>query len=181
MSSTLTSVRTFAVDKSHSEASFAVRHLIAKVRGRFRDFAGAIDFDEAQPDRSSVSFTIQAASIDTNEPDRDRHLRSADFFDVERTPTISFKSSRVAVAGPDAFDVTGTLTMHGVAREIVLPVIFLGIATDPAGNERVGFEIALTLNRKEFGLNWNAALEVGGFLVGDEVQVSLSVQAIGQA
>lgn len=174
-----TPVRTFAIDKTHSEAHFAVRHLITKVRGHFRDFEGIVQFDEANPGRSSVTFTIQAGSIDTNEPNRDNHLRSADFFDVEKTPTIAFASSKVTKSD-SGFDVAGTLTIHGVSKEIVLPVAFQGLAKDPWGNERAGFEADITLNRKEFGLNWNAALEAGGFLVGDEVRVSLSIQAVAQ-
>lgn len=171
---------TFAIDKAHSEVLFSVRHLITKVRGQFREFAGTIHLNEAQPGQSAVTFTIQAASIDTNEASRDAHLRSADFFDVEATPLITFTSR--AVARRDAtFDVTGTLTIHGVSREIVLPVTFEGFATDPWGNRRAGFEAEVTLNRKEYGLNWNAALEAGGFLVGDEVKVHLSIQAIAQA
>lgn len=176
-----TDVRTFAIDKTHSEALFTVRHLITKVRGHFKDFAGTIRYDAAQPAHSAVTFTIQAASIDTNEANRDNHLRSADFFDVEKYPTITFTSTRVAGAGTNGFEVTGTLSMHGVDKEIVLPVAFHGFARDPWGNERAGFESEIKLNRKDFGLNWNAALETGGFLVGDEVTVTLSVQAVAQA
>lgn len=152
---------TFVVDKSHSEVVFTVRHLITKVRGHFRDFEGTILMDEAQPDRSSVSVTIQAASIDTNEPNRDTHLKSPDFFDVEKTPAITFTSRTMAASGNQQFTVTGTLTMHGVSREVTLPVSFQGFAKDPWGNRRAGFEAEVVLNRKDFGLNWNAALEAG--------------------
>ena len=172
---------TFVIDKSHSEALFTVRHLITKVRGHFRDFAGPLQMDEAQPERSSVSVTIQAASIDTNEPNRDTHLKSPDFFDVEKTPTITFTSRSITASGNQQFAVTGTLTMHGVSKEVTLPVSFQGFAKDPWGNRRAGFEAEVVLNRKDFGLNWNAALEAGGFLVGDEVRVSLSIQAVAQA
>jgi polyisoprenoid-binding protein YceI len=175
---TATATQTFQIDKAHSEATFQVRHLITKVRGRFSEFAGAIDFNEAEPAKSSVSFTIQAASIDTNQPDRDTHLRSEDFFATERFPTITFVSRAVAPRGEGAFIVTGDLTMRGVTKTIDLPVSFLGRATDPWGNQKLAFEAETTLNRKEFGLNWNAALETGGFLVGDEVRVGLSVQAV---
>lgn len=170
-------VRTFQIDKTHSEAAFQVRHLLTKVRGRFADFAGVIDFDEAEPTRSTVSFTIQAASIDTDTPDRDQHLRSDDFFAVEQYPTITFTSAAITPRGGDRFDVAGTLTMRGVAKDIVIPVSYLGKAKDPWGNERLAFEGDVTLNRKDFGLNWNAVVETGGFLVGDEVKVSLSLQA----
>lgn len=170
--------RTLEIDRSHSEALFAVRHLITKVRGSFREFSGTVTLDEAAPERSSVQVTIQAGSIDTNEPKRDAHLRSADFFDAEHYPTLTFVSTGVTRRGPALFDVAGTLTIRGVAKAIVLPVSFLGVARDPWGNERAGFEAEMTINRKDFGLNWNAALETGGFLVGDEVKVSLSVQAV---
>jgi polyisoprenoid-binding protein YceI len=175
-----TTTRTYAIDKTHSEAAFQVRHLISRVRGRFTDFDGAIEFDEEQPAQSSVSFTIQAASIDTGTPDRDAHLRSEDFFAVDKYPTITFVGTTVTPKGKDAFEVTGNLTMRGVTRAIVIPVAYLGKATDPWGNQKVAFEGELTLNRKDFGLNWNAAIEAGGFLVGDEVKVSLSIQAAGR-
>jgi len=128
-----------------------------------------------------VSFTIQAASIDTKTTDRDKHLRSEDFFFVDKHPEITFVSSRITKKGSDHYDVRGTLTIRGVAREISLPVTFLGQAKDPWGNARLGFEAETTINRKEFGLMWNAALETGGFLVGDEVKINLQVQAILQA
>ena len=172
--------QTFKIDKSHSEAVFQVRHLITKVRGRFSDFEGVITFSEAAPEQSAVTFTITAASIDTNEKDRDTHLRSADFFDVEHHPTITFASSSVKKNGANGLTVAGTLTMRGTAKAITLPVTFLGMAKDPWGNQRAGFEAEITLNRKDFGLNWNAALEAGGFLVGDEVKVTLSMQAVAQ-
>ncbi|MGE0450491.1 MAG: YceI family protein [Vicinamibacterales bacterium] len=174
---TATAARTLQIDKSHSEAIFQVRHLISKVRGRFSDFAGTIEFDAEHPERSSVDFTIHTASIDTNEPKRDQHLRSADFFDVERFPTLTFRSARVVTRGRDRFDVEGDLTIHGVTKRIVLPVTYLGSAKDPWGNEKAAFEAEFTLNRKDFGLNWNATLETGGFLVGDEVKAQLSIQA----
>ena len=148
-----TTTRTYAIDKTHSEAAFQVRHLISKVRGRFADFDGAIEFDEEQPARSSVTFTIQAASIDTSTPDRDAHLRSEDFFAVDKYPTITFVSTSVTPKGKDAFEVAGDLTMRGVTKAIVLPVAYLGQAADPWGNQKVAFEGEITLNRKDFGLN----------------------------
>ena len=177
---TTTTARTYKIDKSHSEAVFQVRHLVTKVRGRFSDFEGTIQFDEANPEQSSVEFTIQATSIDTNEPDRDKHLRSEDFFAVEQFKTITFKSKRITTKGAETFDVAGDLTIRGVTKEVTLPVTHLGKIKDPWGNEKVGFETELSLNRKDFGLKWNAPLETGGFLVGDEVKVSLSIQAFGQ-
>jgi polyisoprenoid-binding protein YceI len=173
-----TGLRTFTIDKAHSEATFQVRHLITKVRGRFADFEGTIQFDEATPEQSSISFTIQTKSIDTSEPDRDKHLRSTDFFSVDEHPTITFKSARVRRVSGNAFEVTGPLTIRGVTKEMTIPVTYLGTAKDPWGKERAGFEAELTMNRKDFGLNWNAALEAGGFLVGDDVKINLSIQAV---
>ncbi len=175
-----TTVRTFIIDKAHSEVAFQVRHLITRVRGRFTDFDGTIVFDESRLAGASVSITIKAASIDTSEPDRDTHLRSADFFSVDEHPTITFASRRVQPTGARTFDVTGELTIRGVTREITMPVEYLGTAADPWGKQRAGFEAETTLNRKDFGLTWNAALETGGFLVGDEVKVTFSIQAIAQ-
>jgi polyisoprenoid-binding protein YceI len=180
MNSVSTPVRTYQIDRAHSEATFQVRHLLSKVRGRFSDFSGTIQFDEGAPERSSVDFTILAASIDTNEADRDKHLRSADFFDSETFPTLTFKSSSVTARGGGHFDAAGTLTIRGTSKDITIPVTYLGTARDPWGRDRAAFEAEATLNRKDFGLNWNAALETGGFLVGDEVRVSLSVQAVAQ-
>ncbi|MCL4845214.1 MAG: YceI family protein [Acidobacteria bacterium] len=172
-----TTTRTFSLDKSHSEVMFQVRHLVTKVRGRFSDFGGTIDFDAVAPERSSVAFSVKTASIDTNEPKRDEHLRSADFFEVERFPAMTFASRRIEKTGDETFLVHGDLTMRDVTKTIALPVTFLGMARDPWGNEKLGFEAETTLNRKDFGLAWNAVLETGGFLVGDEVKVTLSLQA----
>jgi polyisoprenoid-binding protein YceI len=168
---------TYTIDKAHSEASFQVRHLgISNVRGRFADFDGAISIDRAKPESSSVEFTIKAASIDTGSPDRDKHLRTADFFDVEKFPTITFKSTKVVPKGGSNYDVTGTLTMHGVSKEVTIPVVHLGFVKDPWGNDKAGFELNTTLNRKDFGLTWNKALETGGLLVGEEVKVSINLE-----
>jgi polyisoprenoid-binding protein YceI len=175
--SAATAVRTYQIDKSHSEVNFQVRHLLTRVRGRFSDFAGTIAFDEENPANSTVEFVIQAASIDTNESNRDTHLRSDDFFAADRFPTLSFRSTTITPRGKDLFDVEGDFTIRDVTRRIVLPVTHLGKAKDPWGNEKLAFEAETTINRKDYGLNWNAALETGGFLVGDEVKVSLSIQA----
>jgi polyisoprenoid-binding protein YceI len=173
-------VRTFAIDKSHSEVVFQVRHLVTRVRGRFTSFEGTIAFDQADPSRSTVDVTIQAASIDTAEPARDTHLRSADFFSAEEFPALTFRSTGITKTGQDSYDVAGDLTIHGVTRPVNLAASYLGAAKDPWGKDRIGFEAETKINRKDFGLNWNAALETGGFLVGDEVKISLQVQAIGQ-
>jgi polyisoprenoid-binding protein YceI len=173
--------KTYNIDKSHTEVTFQVRHLVTRVRGRFSDFAGTLQYDDGKPENSAVTFTIQAASIDTNEPQRDGHLRSADFFEVEKHPTITFASKRVAKKGGDTYDVVGDLTIRGVTKEVTLPVTHLGAAKDPWGNNRLGFEAELTVNRKDYGLTWNAALETGGFLVGDDVKIGIQAQAVEQA
>ena len=178
---TATTVRTFAVDKSHSDVTFQVRHLITKVRGHFSHFEGDIQYDDTEPSQASVNLTIHAGSIDTAEPNRDTHLRSADFFDVERFPTLTFRSATVASRGGNELEVTGDLTIHGVTKRIAVPVTFLGAAKDPWGNARIAFEGEYTVNRKDFGLNWNAALETGGVLVGDDVKIAVSIQAIETA
>lgn len=174
---TATTAKTYTIDLGHSEATFQVRHLITKVGGRFAQFDGTITFDESVPANSSVAFTIQTRSIDTSQAQRDEHLRSADFFDVEKFPVLTFTSTAVVARGGNQYDVTGELTIRDVTKTITLPVTYLGAAKDPWGNAKVAFETEITLNRKDYGLNWNAALETGGFLVGDDVKVSLSIQA----
>jgi polyisoprenoid-binding protein YceI len=165
---------TYTIDKTHSEAVFQVRHLVTKVRGRFADFEGIIRIDRSSPERSSVELSIDAASVDTDVADRDKHLKSADF--VERHPRITFVSSRIRPAGGDRYDVTGTLTIRGVSREVTLPVTFHGFAKDPWGNEKAGFELETKLNRKDYDMIWNAALDNGGFLLGDEVRVLINLE-----
>ncbi|MEZ5317926.1 MAG: YceI family protein [Vicinamibacterales bacterium] len=169
--------RTFQFDRAHSEVAFTVRHLISRVRGTFGDFSGTIAFDEERPERSTVAVDIQAASIDTGVDQRDAHLRSDDFFAAEQYPLLTFRSTAIVPRGGDAYDVTGDLTIRGVTKSVVIPVSLLGKAKDPWGQEKLAFEGEVTLNRKDFGLNWNAVVETGGFLVGDEVKVSLLVQA----
>jgi polyisoprenoid-binding protein YceI len=169
---------TYTIDKAHSEVLFSVRHMgVSKVTGRFNDFAGTITGDPARPDGAAVEFTIKATSIDTNDAGRDKHLRSADFFDVEKFPELTFKSSKVTAKGPNQYDVTGTLTMHGVSKEVTLPVTMAGPVKDPRGNEKVGFETTTKLNRKDYGITWNRALDAGGVVVSDEVQVSIALEA----
>ena len=169
---------TYTIDKAHSEVTFQVRHLVTKVRGHFTDFSGTIQFDEAQPEKSSIAFSVSTASIDTSAADRDAHLRGEDFFAADKHPAITFTSSKVTKTRGEQFTVEGTLTIRNTAKVLAVPVTFLGAAKDPWGNARVGFEGEITVNRKEFGLNWNAALETGGFLVGDDVKISASLQAI---
>jgi polyisoprenoid-binding protein YceI len=170
------SADTYSVDKNHSEAAFQVRHILTKVRGTFRDFSGTINYDKAKPDNSTVEFRIKATSIDTGNQKRDDHLRSADFFDVATNPEIVFKSTKVVAKGGNKFDVTGDFTMHGVTKSITLPVSFLGEQKFGKG-VKAGFETALTINRKDYGLNWNRALESGGVLVGEEVEIAINIEA----
>jgi polyisoprenoid-binding protein YceI len=167
---------TYLVDKAHSEASFQVRHFVSKVRGRFTDIAGTIQVDKASPDKSTVEFTIKSASIDTANQQRDTHLKSPDFFDVEKYPEISFKSSKIVAKGKDAYDVTGTFSLHGVSKEITIPVTFLGYAKTPRG-DKAGFEVSTTLNRKDYGIVWNQVLDAGGTVLGDDVAVSVNIEA----
>jgi polyisoprenoid-binding protein YceI len=170
-------VETWVVDRVHSEASFQVRHFVSKVRGRFTDFEGTIQVDRARPEASTVEFKIKATSIDTDNERRDGHLRTADFFDVATYPEITFKSSKVVPRGNNAYDVTGAFSMHGVTREITVPVTFLGFAKDNQGGEKAGFEATAVINRKDFGMTWNQALDAGGVVLGDEVQVSVNIEA----
>jgi len=171
------SADTYVVDKAHSDAGFKVRHLLSRVSGRFTDFDGSIAVDQKNPLKSSVQFSINTNSISTDNPDRDKHLRSADFFDVEKFPTITFKSTRMRAHGKNHYDVTGLLNMHGVSKEITIPVTIEGFARDPWGNQKAGFTTTATLNRKDFGLNWNKALDNGGMLVGDDVEVAVNIEA----
>jgi polyisoprenoid-binding protein YceI len=163
---------TFVIDRVHSEASFQVRHLVTKVRGRFTDFSGTVVGDPAKPTAATVEFTVKAASIDTDQERRDTHLRSADFFDAEKYPDINFKSTRIVQTGKDRYDVTGNLSMRGVTREVTLAVTYLG-----AMGDKIGFEATTTLNRKDFGIVWNKALDTGGFVLGDDVIVTINIEA----
>ncbi len=169
---------TYVVDKGHSEASFQIRHLVSKVRGRFKDFAGTVTTDPAKPEASRVEFTIKADSIDTTNDRRDADLRSANFFEVEKFPEITFRSTKVTKRGEDRYDVTGDLTMHGVTKPLTLPVTVLGFQKDPWGGQRVGLETAVTLNRKDFGIVWNKVLDAGGTLLGDDVAVTITLEAV---
>lgn len=169
------------IDVGHSAIHFWVRHMvISKVHGRFARWSGAIQLDERDLSRSSVSVRIDAASIDTQVPDRDAHLRSADFLDVERHPELTFASRKVEAAG-SALRITGDLTLRGVTREVVLEAEYAGTGKDPWGNERAGFSARTTIDRREFGLAWNAALEAGGLLVGEKVEISIELEAVRKA
>ena len=169
----------FVVDKAHSEADFQVRHLVSRVSGKFDDFAGTINIpDRANASISSVEFTIKTTSIDTGNDNRDKDLRGANFFEVDKFPEISFKSTSIKPSGKkDVYDVTGTFTMHGVTKTITLPVEFLGFIKDPWGGERAGFSTHIVLNRKDYGINWNKMLDNGGTLLSDDVDITVNIEA----
>lgn len=168
-------------DLTHSGIGFSVRHMVvSKVRGRFAKFDGRITLDDADLTRSAIDVTIDASSIDTGVEQRDGHLRSADFFDVATFPTLRYLSRRIEKVG-DGYRVTGDLTIRGVAREVALDVEYGGRARDPQGNERIGFVARTSLNRKDFGLHWNRALEAGGVLVGDRIEIDIDVEAVKAA
>jgi len=170
---------TYNVDKNHSEATFKIRHLMSKVSGKFDDFAGSVTTDGKDAAASSVQFTIKTTSIDTANESRDKDLKSGNFFDVEKYPEITFKSTAIKpTAKKNVYDVTGDLTMHGVTKKVTLPVEFLGFGKDPWGGERAGFSLSTTLNRKDYGINWNKALDNGGYLLGDDVDISVNIEAV---
>ncbi|HYE97233.1 MAG TPA: YceI family protein [Rubricoccaceae bacterium] len=175
-------VQTFAIDPTHSRVGFTVRHLgFSKVRGSFEQFEGIVEMVPGDLSTLRTEATIQAASITTNEAKRDAHLRSADFFETETFPTLSFRSTGVRDVRGDAFTLVGELTMHGVTRAVELDAVYLGEGKDPWGGTRVAFEAGVTVNRKDYGLNWNVALETGGFLVSENVEITLEIQAVQQA
>jgi polyisoprenoid-binding protein YceI len=180
MSTVSTAVDTiWQVDPAHSHVEFAVRHLmISTVKGRFAEVAGTLTGDEDDLDNVSIDLTIPAASIDTREERRDAHLRSADFFEVETFEAIRFRSTRVTRAGDRTFTVNGNLTIRDVTRPVILTVHAGGRVRDPWGGERVGYSTTTTINRKDFGLRWNQALETGGVLVGDEVKISVELELL---
>jgi polyisoprenoid-binding protein YceI len=165
-------------DLQHSGISFMVRHLlVAKVRGRFTRWSGTMRFDEKNPSASSVEVQIDMSSVDTSEPQRDAHLRSADFFDVANHPRMTFKSSKVDRTGDAAYKVKGDLTIRGVTRPIVLDVEYGGTLRDPWGNERAGFTAKATVDRKEFGITFNQVLDHGGLALGEQVSIDIDVEA----
>jgi polyisoprenoid-binding protein YceI len=174
-------VTVWRIDPTHASAEFAVRHLmVATVRGRLSNVQGVVHLDEARPERSSVEVTIDATTVDTHLADRDAHLRSADFLDVERHPIITFRSTRVEPQGDGRARVEGDLTIRDVTRPVILDAEYHGRATDPWGNHKAGFSATGRFNRQDFGLSWNLALEAGGFVVGDEVRITIEFEAIAQ-
>jgi polyisoprenoid-binding protein YceI len=171
----------YGIDASHSEVGFAVRHLmVSKTRGRFSDFAGTVEIAE-NPFESSVSVTIHTASVDTRDEQRDGHLRSGDFFDVEAWPTMTYVSRSVREAGKGRYVVDGDLTIKGVTQSVPLELTFEGGATDPWGGVRIGFSAKAELDREAFGLTWNQTLETGGVIVGKKVTIEIEAEAVRQA
>jgi polyisoprenoid-binding protein YceI len=170
-------------DPAHSQANFSAKHLmVTTVRGSFKKVSGTIEFDPANPSAASVTAEIDAASLDSGVTDRDNHLRSPDFLDVANFPTLTFKSTKVEPQGQDTARVTGDLTIRGVTRPVVLDVEFSGVQTNPfSGAQQAGFTAETKINREDWGLVWNVALEAGGVLVGKEVKITLDVEVIKAA
>lgn len=169
-------------DLAHSSVNFHVRHLmVSKVHGRFSLWGGTLEIDNDDITRSRVDVSIDAASVDTKEDKRDAHLRSADFFDVERFPALTFKSTKVEKTGDEELAITGDLTLHGVTKSVKLAVELGGQAKDPWGGIRTGFSAKTSINRKDFGLGWNAVLETGGVLVGEKIEITFEIEAVQAA
>jgi polyisoprenoid-binding protein YceI len=175
----LASAGTYTVDNAHSSISFSVSHMvISKTKGAFEDYAASFTYEPGDVDAWGADVTIQAASIDTNDDKRDEHLRSADFFDVAKFPTITFVSTEVKSTGKDSAQLTGDLTMHGVSKSVTLDVKIHGVVTDPWGNQRAGFSATGKIDRKDWGLTWNKALDSGGVVVGDDVTIEIEIEGI---
>jgi len=172
----------YTLDPAHTRIGFVARHaMVTKVRGAFGTFEGTAVVDGADLGASTVALTIEAASIDTGNEQRDAHLRSNDFLAMDQFPQISFTSTAVRQTGPDTLDITGALSIRGITRSVTVPFTFEGAAVDPFGNERIGFEGEATISRQDFGITWNAPLEAGGVLVSDKVTLQFDVSAIRAA
>ncbi|WP_040208726.1 YceI family protein [Neobacillus jeddahensis] len=168
----------WALDPAHSSVDFSVRHMmIANVKGTFNSFSATIDADPTDLTSANIEFSVETASVDTRSKDRDAHLISGDFFDVENHPNMTFKATKINKTDVGEYDVTGALTLRGITKQETFAVTFEGQGKDPWGNEKVGFSAQGTLNRSDYGLVWNAALETGGVLVGDKVKINLQIQA----
>jgi polyisoprenoid-binding protein YceI len=181
MSETTTSTLTgnYTIDPAHSRIGFVARHaMVTKVRGSFNDFEGSGYFDAEDPAKSQLQLTIHAASIDTRNADRDGHLRSNDFFDMDTYPELTFASTQIERVDDENYQVTGDLTIKGVTKAVTVDFEYSGAAVDPFGNTRIGLEGKTTVNRKDWGVNWNAALEAGGVLVSEKVTLEFEVSAI---
>lgn len=172
----------YAIDPAHTRIGFVARHaMVTKVRGAFSEFDGSIRIDGADPARSEAHLRIKVDSIDTGNADRDGHLRTNDFLQAADYPEITFRSTGIEPTGDETYDVTGELTIKGTTQPITIPISYEGTAQDPFGNVRIGFEGSTTINRKDFGVTWNAPLETGGVLVGDKVTLEFDVSAIKQS
>ncbi|MFG2335996.1 YceI family protein [Streptomyces yangpuensis] len=172
----------YAIDPAHSSIGFTVRHaMVTNVRGSFADHEGTLRLDGSDPARSTASIDVKIASVDTGIADRDGHLRSGDFFDAEAFPLMTFRSTEAAFLGGDTYRITGDLTIKDVTRPLSIDLEFNGSATDPYGNQRVGFEGSADILRSDWGLTWNAALETGGVVVSDKVKLTFDISAIKQA
>lgn len=171
----------WALDPTHSSVDFTIRHMmIAKVKGTFHTFTADIEADADDLSTAKISFEVDLASIDTRNADRDNHLRTGDFFEVEKYPKMTFKATNIKKTGSDTYDVTGDLTIKDVTRQETFHVTYEGSGKDPWGNERAGFSAEGKIDRSDYGLTWNAALETGGVLVGNEVKISLEIEALKQ-
>ena len=169
------------IDSAHSEIQFSARHMmISKVRGTFETFTGTVELDEKNPEAAVVDVTVDLTSINTREDQRDAHLRSADFFDVDNHPQAHFRSTKVERTGDKRAKLTGDLTIRGVTKPVTLDVVYEGMAKSPWGTMSAGFSASGKLNRKDWGLNWNQALETGGVLVGEEIQLNIEVELVKQ-
>ncbi|TDT30279.1 polyisoprenoid-binding protein YceI [Streptomyces sp. BK208] len=172
----------YTVDPAHTTIGFTARHaMVTNVKGKFLDFTGTLHLDGADPSRSTASLDITMDSIDTGSPDRDGHLRSADFFNTGEHPTMTFRSTKAESLGGDDYRITGDLSILGTTRPLTIDLEYYGAAKDPFGNERVGFEGKAEIKRSEWGLTWNAALETGGVLVSDKIKLNFDISAIRQA
>lgn len=172
----------FTVDNSHSSVGFVARHaMVTKVRGTFSDYTVNFSLDAENPENSSATVSIDTKSVTTGNDQRDDHLRNSDFFDIEHHPTIDFKSTAIKQTGDNSFDVTGNLEIKGISKELTIPFTYEGVVTDPWGNTRVGFEGRVEVNRTDWDLTWNSALEAGGVLVGEKVRLQFDLSAVKNA
>ena len=171
---------TYKVDAGHSAVTFKIKHLLSNVQGQFKEYSGTLDYEPGKPELWKAEGTIKTISIDTNEPKRDKHLQGEEFFDVEKYPTIDFKTTKVLEATETGAKLEGLISIHGVEKPIVLDVEIHGVGKDPWGTLRAGFTATTKINRKDFGIVWNKALETGGFLVGDDVTITLEIEAVQQ-
>ncbi len=170
---------TYNIDLSHSEIGFSVRHMMfAKVRGQFKTWSAKLAYDAANPAKSTIEVDVETASIDTRDAQRDGHLKSADFFESEKHPKMTFKSTKIEAAGTGKYKVTGDLTIRGVTHPVTLEVEQTGAGKDPWGNDRLGFSARGSISRSEWGLKWNQALEAGGVLVSDKVDIEVEAQVV---